>query len=158
MAVMGIVAQWVRTEWTKKSRGGAEAAQRNAAPAGFPLPVTRPPLVHTVVMTEENGFQPQETLEHRIPRREYVHLIEADGRLLARPIARHLGAPERRYRPQAVWIPRGEWVRWQINYRFGGESEWRYSLDTLNIAYGDVSSDIFLGTPHRLIDEREHLR
>lgn len=158
MAVMGIVAQWVRTEWTKKSRGGAEAAQRNAAPAGFALPSTRAPLLHTVVMTEEDGFEPRETLEYRVPRREHVYLVEGDGRLLVRLIARSCGAPMRRYRPQAVWIQRGEWVRWQINYRFGGESEWSYRLETLNIAYGDVRSDVFLGTPHRFVDEREHLR
>lgn|SRR5579875_1246460 len=158
MAVMGIVAQWVSTEWTKKSRGGAEAAQRNAASAGFALPSTRAPLLHTVVMTEDDGFEPRETLEYRVPRREYVHLVEGDGRLLVRLIARSCGAPTRRYRPQAVWIQRGEWARWQINYRFGGESEWSYRLDTLNIAYGDVSSGIFLGTPDRLVDEREHLR
>lgn len=29
---MDAVVQWVCTSWTKKSRGGAEAARRNAAP------------------------------------------------------------------------------------------------------------------------------
>nr|BFD80695.1 hypothetical protein StreXyl84_00960 [Streptomyces sp. Xyl84] len=33
-----ITAQWIKTSWTKQSRGGDAAARRNAAPVGSSLP------------------------------------------------------------------------------------------------------------------------
>ncbi|WP_405594331.1 hypothetical protein [Streptomyces sp. NBC_01092] len=35
---MEITVQWIRTSWTKESRGGEAASRRNAAPVGFALP------------------------------------------------------------------------------------------------------------------------
>ncbi|WP_405444648.1 hypothetical protein OG350_01145 [Streptomyces achromogenes] len=40
---MEITMQWIRTSWTKHSRGGKAAALRNAAPTGFlvsPVPAS----------------------------------------------------------------------------------------------------------------------
>ena len=70
------------------------------------------------------------------------------------------GRPLRRRRPGAVRLPRGEWLRWQVNYRFAARysANWHYRLDTLNIAYGSVPPDIFLAEPTNVIDERMHLR
>ncbi|MFD9062387.1 hypothetical protein ACFVZ3_12780, partial [Kitasatospora purpeofusca] len=67
--------QWVRTSWTKRSRGGEGAARRNAAPVGFVLPsgpassahMVRSALevrtAHVVRMAEREGFAPRETQE-----------------------------------------------------------------------------------------------
>ncbi|MFD7130855.1 hypothetical protein [Streptomyces sp. NPDC059894] len=32
---MDVTVQWIRTSWTKESRGGEAAARRNAVPVGF---------------------------------------------------------------------------------------------------------------------------
>jgi hypothetical protein len=70
------------------------------------------------------------------------------------------GMPRRWRRPPAVRLAPGEWLRWQINYRFIGSwgGEWAYRLDTLNLACGLVRADVFLGTPTRQVDERAYLR
>jgi uncharacterized protein YbdZ (MbtH family) len=62
-----IVVQWVRTSWTKRSRGGVAATRRNAVPVGFELPAVSPPLVHEVVMGEHDDFQPRSSLSHELP-------------------------------------------------------------------------------------------
>jgi len=53
---------------------------------------------------------------------------------------------------------RSAWVRWRVNYRFPDEDSWSYRLDTLNLAYGPVPSDVFMGTPTLSVDERASLR
>jgi hypothetical protein len=157
-----VLAQWVRTSWTKQSRGGQAAARRNAAPVGFALPTGDCPIVHTVAMHESQAFQPQESLRDGEPSRDEVLLKEIDGRLRVELVVYPFAAPRRARRPPAVWLDRGEWLRWQINYRFswpmarGGA--WSYRLDTLNLAYGPTSVDAFTGVPSRYIDERAHLR
>jgi len=68
--------------------------------------------------------------------------------------------PRRHHRPPATRIAAGQWLRWQINYRFvrisGGE--WHYRLDTFNVAFRATAADLFLGEPNRTIDERAPLR
>ena len=157
-----VVAQWVRTSWTKRSRGGPAAARRNAAPVGLVLPTGRRPVVHTVVMNEAQDFQPQESLHDGLPERTEVLLREIDSRLRVELVVYLWAAPRRSRRPPAVWLERGEWVRWQINYRFswpmarGGV--WSYRLDTLNLAYGPTNVAAFTGTASRYVDERTYLR
>jgi hypothetical protein len=157
-----VLAQWVRTSWTKQSRGGRAAARRNAAPVGFALPAGRWPIVHTIAMHESQDFQPQESVCDGEPDHTEVILRERDGRLRVELVVYPCGAPRRSRRPPAVWLDRGEWVRWQINYRFswpmtrGGE--WTYRSDTLNLAYGPTATDTFLGDPTRYVDERASLR
>jgi hypothetical protein len=157
-----VLAQWVRTSWTKQSRGGPAAARRNAAPVGFALPTGRRPIVHSVAMHESRAFQPEESVFDGEPDRTEVILQERDGRLRVELVVDPFAAPRRVRRPPAVWLDRGEWVRWQINYRFswpmtrGGE--WHYRLDTLNLAYGLAATDAFLSDPPRYVDERASLR
>ncbi|GAA0910110.1 hypothetical protein GCM10009557_84620 [Virgisporangium ochraceum] len=159
---MDVIAQWVRTSWTKASRGGAAAARRNAVPVGFPVPRGPLPLWHEVLLDEATGFAPRETCASALPDRGRVTLAEVDGRLRVRLTPATFGMPDRRRRPPAVWLRAGEWVRWHINYRFsmpvalGGA--WSYRLDTLNLAYGPAGPDLFAGTPTRLVDERTALR
>jgi hypothetical protein len=76
-----VVAQWVRTSWTKRSRGGPAAAVRNAVPVGFVLPVRRCPVVHEVVMDEAHESEPRASLRDGQPDRTGVLLKESNGRL-----------------------------------------------------------------------------
>ncbi|MBW1597509.1 hypothetical protein [Streptomyces sp. JJ38] len=157
---MEITVQWVRTSWTKESRGGESAARRNAAPIGFPLPHASSSLAHVVRMREENGFQPHVTLEDL--GKADVQLREVEGRLRVFPRVQPLLAlPPRRRRRPAVRLAPGQWARWQLNYRFSsalGIRDWSYWLDTFNIAYGPVTTDLFCETPDFFIDERGPVR
>ncbi|PWI06601.1 hypothetical protein DIZ27_32600 [Streptomyces sp. NWU339] len=157
---MEITVQWIRTSWTKQSRGGEAATRRNAAPAGFTVPHAPPSVAHVVRMHERDGFAPYDSQEDL--RKVDVQLREADGRLRVLPRVQPLFAiPPRPRRPPAVRLAPGQWVRWQLNYRFSsalGIRGWAYWLDTFNIAYGPVSDDVFLATPTAFVDERGPLR
>ncbi|MER5890593.1 hypothetical protein ABT160_42775 [Streptomyces sp. NPDC001941] len=160
---MDTVIQWVRTSWTKRSRGGPEASRRNAAPTAFPLPLLAPPYVHEVLLREADGFQPRFVTREGLPDSVAdigVVLREDGGKLRVQPAVTPFGLPRRWRRPPAVRLARGEWLRWQVNYRFTGThgGEWTYRLDTLNIAYGTAAADLFLGTPTRSFSELAALR
>jgi hypothetical protein len=163
---MEVILQQVQTTWTKASRGGPLAAIRNAAPVGFPLPSTAPPLVHEVCMCEDEDFRPLHRSGIPLPDptgNSRVRLqVDGDGRLRVQLELVPSGIPHRKRRPPAVRLDRGEWLRWQINYRFATSGtrgvQWTYRLDTLNIAFGEVPADRFTGDPARMVDERTHLR
>ncbi|MEU1587615.1 hypothetical protein [Micromonospora sp. NPDC005710] len=109
-------------------------------------------------MAEADGFAPRESLSSPTYGSE-VRLRLADGRLRVELLASAWGMPRRHRRPPAVRLAEGEWLRWQINYRFVGMSggAWLYRLDTLNLAHGAVPPDTFLGEPPRFIDERAQI-
>ncbi|MFD4030095.1 hypothetical protein ACFWVP_06065 [Streptomyces sp. NPDC058637] len=157
---MEITVQWIRTSWTKRSRGGPAATLRNAAPAGFALPRAGTASAHVIRMREDDGFVPRESHEDR--RTVAVRLRESDGRLGVLPRVEPLyGLPPRPRRPPTVRLAPGQWVRWQLNYRFSsmaGVRDWSYWLDTFNIAYGPVDAEVFLSTPTVLVDERGPVR
>ncbi|MDR6974141.1 hypothetical protein J2X68_000819 [Streptomyces sp. 3330] len=157
---MEITVQWIRTSWTKESRGGEAAARRNAAPVGFALPRPEATSAHVVRMRERDGFAPYDTQEDL--RAVDVLLRETDGRLRVLPrVSPLFGQPPRRRRPPAVRLAPGQWVRWQLNYRFSsaaGIRGWSYWLDTFNIAYGPVDADVFLSTPTVSVDEQGAVR
>ncbi|MGV9300350.1 hypothetical protein [Amycolatopsis sp. NPDC003676] len=141
-------------------RRGGGAARRNAAPIAFPLPALTAPFTHVVRMGEETDFEPRSEAWDGVAEKaraelySMVRLNEADDLLRVRLEAIRYASPKRPSRPPAHRLARGEWLRWQVNYRFSGYStDWRYRLDTLNIAYGPVSPDQFLGTPTHVIDE-----
>ncbi|MEU0845797.1 hypothetical protein ABZ370_40985 [Streptomyces sp. NPDC005962] len=158
---MEITVQWIRTSWTKESRGGEAASRRNGTPIGFALPpVETTTFAHVIRMQERDGFKPYATQED--PAKVDVQLREADGRLRVFPRVQPLfSLPPRPRRPPAVRLAPGQWVRWQLNYRFSsalGIRGWSYWLDTFNIAYGPVSTDVFLSSPTVFIDEQGPLR
>lgn len=165
---MEVVVQHVQTAWTKLSRGGPAAAVRNRAPVAYPLPVAlRVPSVQRVTHHESDRFIPREEerdfkIESQGTRLRYAELALVDDgtrlRVALHPSSR--GMPRRHRRPPAVRLLPGEWLRWQVNYRFVGVSsgEWHYRLDTFNVAFGAVHAELFLGEPTRQIDERTHLR
>jgi hypothetical protein len=155
-----VTVQWIRTSWTKQSRGGEAAARRNAVPAGFSVPSGLPSVAHVVRMDERDGFDPHDGMEDL--RKVDVQLREAEGRLRVLPRVQPLYAiPPRPRRPPAVRLEPGQWLRWQLNYRFSsaaGIRGWSYWLDTFNVAYGPVSVDVFLSAPTVFVDERGPLR
>ena len=157
---MEITIQWIRTSWTKESRGGEAASRRNAAPIGFALPLAEVATAHMIRMHERDGFDPYDTQED--PGKVDVQLREADGRLRVFPRVQPLFAlPPRPRRPPAVRLGPGQWVRWQLNYRFSsaaGMQGWSYWLDTFNIAYGPVDADVFLSEPTVVVNEQGPLR
>ncbi|MFE1443640.1 hypothetical protein [Streptomyces sp. NPDC058739] len=113
-------------------------------------------------MREAEDFQPR-PVTHDLPDSSTdagVLLREVDGLLRVQLVATPFGMPRRWRRPPAVRLARGEWLRWQINYRFTGPcgGEWTYRLDTLNIAHGHARPDLFLGTPTRYVNELASLR
>lgn len=160
MGAVEITVQWIRTSWTKQSRGGEAAARRNAAPVGFAVPSVPPSFSHVVRMHEGDGFEPHGVEEDL--RKVDVQLREADARLRVLPRVQPLFAiPPRPRRPPAVRLASGQWVRWQLNYRFSsaaGVRDWSYWLDTFNIAYGSVDADVFLSEPTVHVDEQGPLR
>ncbi|MEU6143425.1 hypothetical protein ABZ848_24070 [Streptomyces sp. NPDC047081] len=159
---MDITVQWIRTSWTKKSRGGEAAARRNALPVGFAVPHgLAAPDAHTVRMREWEGFVPY---NGRAELRDLaVRLQVRNGRLRVRPphVDPLYGLPPRPRRPPAVRLDPGQWVRWQLNFRFSsmaGMQDWSYWLDTFNIAYGPVDAEVFLGEPSFHVDEQGPVR
>ncbi|MDX3238087.1 hypothetical protein PV392_20855 [Streptomyces sp. ME03-5709C] len=157
---MDVTVQWIRTSWTKLSRGGEAAARRNAAPVGFAVPCLPPSSAHVVRMHERDGFEPHGVADDLS--KVDVQLRETDGRLRVLPRVQPLFAvPPRPPRPPAVRLEPGQWVRWQLNYRFSsaaGVRGWSYWLDTFNIAFGPVDAVVFLSEPTVHIDERGPLR
>ncbi|MGJ5756012.1 hypothetical protein FB563_7710 [Streptomyces puniciscabiei] len=152
---MDITVQWVRTFWTKRSRGGTAAARRNGVPVGFPLPEVPLDRAHLVRVTERKDFTPEESRMdlNGIP----MSLRERDGTLRVFAHCGPLsGLPPRPRRPPAVRLRPGQWVRWQLNHRYSsaaGTADWSYWLDTFNVAYGPVGHEVFLGEPTVLVDE-----
>ncbi|MFD4597622.1 hypothetical protein ACFWPQ_06235 [Streptomyces sp. NPDC058464] len=156
---MDMVVQRVRTSWTKNSRGGSGAASRNAAPTAFSLPPGLSTALHDVSMQESDSFEPR--MQVRDLSAPGTILREADGLLRVDPPEVSLFAmPRRSRRPPAVRLAPGQWLHWQINYRFVGScgGAWSYRLETFNIVYGSATPDVFLGVPTRRLDERRALR
>ncbi|MFJ5989986.1 hypothetical protein [Lentzea sp. NPDC092896] len=154
-----VVVQWVRTEWTKKSRGQPGATRRNATPVGFALPHLLP-AVHEVRLGERYDFEPHWSKESSEIDRIALTLRE-DDEVLSVQLQDTLRASPRRWnRPSPVRLARGEWLRWQINHRWSGGccGGWSYELTTLNLVYGSPSdAKVFLGTPTRHVDEQTYL-
>ncbi|WP_307668645.1 hypothetical protein [Streptomyces sp. V2I9] len=152
---MEITVQWIRTSWTKHSRGGEPAALRNSAPIGFPVSQVPPSFAQVVRMSESDGFEPR--AGEKPLRGVALSLRNERGRLRVLPRVDPLfGLPPRPRRPPAVRLLPGQWVRWQLNYRFSsaaGVRDWSYWLDTFNVAYGPVAPDVFLSEPTVLVNE-----
>jgi hypothetical protein len=127
----------------------------------FQLPAAQAPFVHEVSMAERDEFQPRATLHEGLGRVRAAAAILRDehGLLRVRLTVTPFGMPRRWRRPPAVRLSGGEWLRWQVNYRFSGTGgDWTYRLETMNVAYGPVTADIFLGTPSYEVKELASLR
>lgn len=151
---MDVVAQWIRTSWTKQSRGGEAARRRGTVPIAFPLPELTTPMTHTITVDEHLGTRTE--VRHVAPGAREVELSEENGLLRVHLVADQGGGPSRLRRAPAVRLAAGQWLRWRINYRFVplccGEPH--YEQKILNLAYGRVSANVFQTTPAREVDER----
>ncbi len=156
-----VLVQWVRTYWTKRSRGAPGAARRNALPEAFLLPRAAAPFVHEVRMYECDGFAPHPAVTSGLPPAAEVELAGAGGVLTVLLVRDASGWPTARppaWRPAAVELRPGQTLRWQVNYRFAAEDGWYYRLDTLNVCCGTSPAGVFLDPPARRIDGRSRLR
>ena len=156
-----VLVQWVRTYWTKRSRGAPGATRRSALPEAFPLPQAAAPFVHEVRMHECDDFTPHPTVTSGLPPAAEMELAEADGVLTVLLVRDVSGWPPARppaRRPAAIELRPGQTLRWQVNYRFTTEDGWYYRLDTLNVCYGTGPAGVFLDLPAYRIDERARLR
>lgn len=154
--------QWVRVYWTRRTRGGRAAAKRNALPQAFPLPNAEPPFVHEVWMSESRDFEPVSELKDGLPGEDQVELTESDSRLYVKLVPElshyNLRGLEPGWARTGVPLKRRHALRWQINYLITmNERGWYYRLDTLNVAYGARSAEVFVHPPVRTIDGRTHL-
>jgi hypothetical protein len=118
----------------------------------------QPPFVHQVLMNEHDDFQPHASAHKGLPDTSSdsgVLLREDNGLLRVKLTVTPFGMPRRWRRPPAVRLTPGDWLRWQINYRFAGThgGEWTYRLDTLNIANGPGPTNLFLGAPDHYVTE-----
>lgn len=151
------MAQRVRTTWTKRSRGGPAASVRNRVPIAFALPSEAG--LHEVNIDESTGFEPRFAVRP-LAELDDVRLREVDGGLSVLVIPSLWGVPRRAWRPPPVRLAPGEWLRWQVNQRFGSTCSsgiaWSYRLETLNLAYGRRAD--FSGKPTRTVIERGDLR
>ncbi|MQS09356.1 hypothetical protein FNX48_019885 [Streptomyces sp. IF17] len=111
-------------------------------------------------MSEADGFEPRS--EQKGLREIGVRLRDEGDRLrLFARVEPLFGLPPRPRRPPAVRLLPGQWVRWQLNYRFSsmvGIRDWSYWLDTFNVAYGPVDREVFLSEPGVVVDERGPVR
>lgn len=150
---MDVVAQWVRTSWTKRSRGGEAARRRGAVPVAFPLPELTTPMTHTITVDEHLGTRTE--IRHAAPSAREVELSEENGLLRVHLVADPSAQAPRRRAP-AVRLAAGQWLRWRINYRFVPMccGEPHYQQDVLNLAFGRVSANVFQTTPAHQVDER----
>lgn len=126
---MDITAQWVRTVWTKRSRGATAAARRNAVPVGLPLPDVPLDRAHVVWVTERQDFTPEESRTDLDGMPVSLRERGCGLRVFAHS---GFGVPLRPRRPPAVWLGPGQWMRWQLHHRHSsssGMAEWSYSLD-----------------------------
>ncbi|WP_146174593.1 hypothetical protein [Umezawaea tangerina] len=149
---MDIVAQWVRTVWTEDATGGSAAL---LLPVAFELPELAPLLTHEVTQQEWHNFAPHSTVHHDRPDQNQVTLHEEEDRVRVNLLVSPIGRPYRPRRPPAIWVKSGEFVRWQINYRYSGltTDAWIYALDTLNLTCGPTTQDVFLTTPTHTVNE-----
>lgn len=159
-ADVDVVIQVLCVTWSKASRGGEGAVARSATPLGLALPgELTAASFHQVVFDEIGAFA---------PRSRCIPLEQLDDRI---HVDTHSAVPVVRVGPLFGFSYRGHhplvplhptrWVRWMQNARWTsatGHGDWRYTTEILNIAVAPVESDVFLGEPGKLIDQRVSLR
>jgi hypothetical protein len=159
-----IVIQCLVTVWTKKSRGGPLASQRNATPEALPLTAGLSTavgecLVHEVRFDESHGFQPEERWmeESQLAKAlSHTHLESsvrfqkvAEGLAVGFKWPGDAGLPERRSLKRVFLLKPGEWGRLVYNGRFVVHDigDWYYEKKVINISNGlSLEPTLFLST------------
>jgi hypothetical protein len=143
----------------RRCRSIASERSPDSIPATDHAPTVRARSRHA----EHDDFHPRFATHEGLPdssSESGLVLQEADKRLRVQLVVTPFGMPRRWRRRPARRLACGEWLRWQVNYRFAGShgGEWTYRLETLNIGYGPALADLFLGTPTHHVDELGTLR
>ena len=151
-----IVLQQIHTIWTKKSRGGPGAVQRNAVPevAKIPLQQVRSSdvslLLHRLTYHEREGFShPHERLEENLSVKPLqigcMTIDYGEGILIAsfRYTRECGGAPERGWMRKTLQIGLNEWGQIVFNGRFSPawEGDWWYEKTVVNMGLFDQPSN-----------------
>ncbi|WP_412515618.1 hypothetical protein K8Z49_27635 [Actinomadura madurae] len=152
-----LVIQRVRTVWTGRGRGAAEATKRGRLPKAFPVPESDgggEVLVHEVWMREADGYVPSEEL------RTHGDLSEVDWLCLKREPSGAI-----RIERQPVWasfpvtrrmvhigtLAPGQSASYRANFRLSGYSmTWTYCDWAVSIAHETPESAMFLGRHYSL--------
>ena len=168
--------QEIRTDWTKQSRGDAEATTRNAVPERLGLPRVAHPLADPLAILhqrvnfdEANDFQRTEKIEQRLlvkKKRERFNgvwvTLEEDTCLLQFFWSSLVGAPNRTHLPRKIGVLEvGEWARVKTNGRFGWDDEWRYQKTVFTIALVTTLAEVeavFTKEPRYTYDAMAMLR
>ena len=151
-----IIIQKVKVEWTKASRGGSGAEERNKVPEAFRLPIevvqVRDFIFHTVGCLESNAFACEADFETVVapdrPDTLPLKIQWSAGVVETRFIwsKNECGAP-RRNSHSLFQLQPGQWGRFICNGRFSKDwdiSEWTYHKTVFNVAYvSEYDRDLF---------------
>lgn len=169
-----VLIQRIECHWSKASRGGPEAAQRNAVPEAVKVPVqalrkTPPGLLveHGVDYSERRGFDaPSERITEEPFGRLKIGcvLIEPDSEgawVVFEYDTGRAGAPFRYSPPGGRPATRftlgpGQWGRVRYNGRFSHEEGgWTYGKFVFNVGmFPALSADVFLHSePAHTVDQ-----
>lgn len=150
-----IAIQIVEVHWSKQSRGGAAATERNRIPREFLLRPHGKSLNviarHLIFEVDAGKFVARNVSTGEAPKlpsnREGLLLEESEGKLLvgfAWDLYLH-GMPKRRQKRRAAVVLPGETAQICVNGRHSLGTQWYYTQHTFNIAYGhDLTENIFL--------------
>jgi hypothetical protein len=173
---MTAILQDVQIRWTKASRAGERASQRNRVPRVYPVPGVSPTgsglqvVHHGIVADEADGFRPVHEVVveawpdgrmHRVPGLALrISAIAITGTFAWEFSC---GAPERSREPRQVLAVRpGTWGRATWNGRYTtmqGLDQWKYHERVLNIAlFEELPADPFAGEPAKLFESLADLR
>lgn len=165
-----VVVQHILIRWSKSSRGGSLAEQRNQIPRAFPVPAPKPRFdrqewfpVHRIEFNESNQFHKprHQTVEPHlidIPYRTRNCTINADGEFPVITYEWRNGAPPRTYInkegasvsvKKAFSVAGNHWVQIESNGRFSCRDFgiWFYEHEIINVAFTDpVNRAIFTTT------------
>jgi len=149
-----VLCQMIRTVWTRTSRGGRQAARRNATPEAlaFAAALGRDPqngiLVHRIEFDENAGFSSPASMDCafvddsdfrilgvRIQRsaRRLVVTLDLDPALAATVGSTRTVAGPFPTRPNFV-LSSGQWGRVRYNRRHAREDTWWYEKVVANVA------------------------
>ncbi len=163
-----LIVQRITTEWTKASRGGDSAAERNATPNALRLPplASAVPdyILHDIRFLEWENYECHSEVrgsEARTLVRIEPLFIRATKELVTTRFVwswHHCGAPERNSH-ELFQLSVGQWGRFTCNGRFGAESssgrEWGYHKTVFNVALTEQFDEtLFIQTTPNADDSR----
>ncbi len=164
-----ILIQELSTNWSKESRSGIAAKNRNSTPLCLPLrlPPQRPEdkwlIVHQIVRFDEaRDFQPSapsetrdDLLSHSTYKATGLWIVQdEDSILLKFNWNVECGAPERpnRHLGRLKW---NQWARFRFNGRHGGARGWHYQQTVYNIALMELGSAEILNSTEPMFEAAE---